>query len=332
MYRRIAIFLAGLLLTAGAAGAQDLRPAKSDESTVSVTGRTRLQRRPTLMRVYLQLTAKGKTAEEAMAALKERREAAETQIEKLGANKGSIVCNGPWMDHSSNARQKRMEMMIAQRMGSRGKKPAKTAKPPVVVSSLLMAEWPLEGDTSEKLLLAAELLREKIKAADLGGAKEAEKLSPEEQEAADETAEQMPQMISSSDEETPEPGQPHVLFVAKISPKERQAAVEKAVARAKSEAADLAQAAGADLGRLVSLSASNPQDNFMQYQSGPYGQMGDDNPFSQNGAYLMQRLLHQRAASDDEPTSEATGNSPNAMDFEFLVQATFKLEPRSARP
>ena len=329
MYRRIATFLAGLLLTAGAAGAQDSRPAKSDESTVSVTGRARLQRRPTLMRVYLQLTAKGKTAEEAMAALKERREAAETQIEKLGASKGSIVCNGPWMDHSSNARQKRMEMMIAQRMGSRGKKAAKTAKPPVVVSSLLTAEWPLEGETSEKLLLAAELLREKIKAADLGGAKEAEKLSPEEQEAAEETAEQMPQMISS-DEETAEPGQPHVLFVAKISPKERQAAVVKAFARAKSEAADLAQAAGGELGRLVSLSASNPHDNVMQY--GPYGPMGDDNPFGQNGAYLMQRLLHQRAAGDDEPTSEATGNSPNAMDFEFLVQATFKLEPRPARP
>ena len=38
---------------------------------------------------------KGKTAEEAMAALKERREAAQTQLEKLGANKGSVVCNGP---------------------------------------------------------------------------------------------------------------------------------------------------------------------------------------------------------------------------------------------
>ena len=232
------------------------------------------------------------------------------------------------MDHSSNARQKRMEMMIAQRMGSRGKKAAKTAKPPLAVTSLLTAEWPLEGDTPEKLLLAAESLREKIKAADVGGANEAEKLSPEEQETADEMAEQMPRYVSpgdSSDDEASAPGQPHLLFVAKITSKDRQAAIAKALTRAKAKAVELAQAAGADLGRLVSLSAGGSQEN-VSYN--PYGQLADDNPFSQNGANLMQRLLRPQAG-DDEQTIESVGSSPSLADFDFTVQATFTLDANS---
>jgi hypothetical protein len=325
---KITTLLAGVLLTVGAAGAQESRPSRPEAAMISVSGSARVRRHPMLLRVYLQLSAKGKTVEEAIAALKERRESAQAQLEKLGANKGSVVCNGPWMDHSSNARQKRMEMMIVQRMGSRGKKAAKTAKPPVAVTSLVTAEWPLEGDTPEKLLLAAESLREKIRAADVGGADEAEKLSPEEQEAADEMAGQMPSFVSpgdSSDDEASAPGQPHLLFVAKITPKDRQAAIAKALTRAKAKAVEMAQAAGADLGRLVNLSAGGSQEAV---QFNAYNQMGDDNPFGQNGAYLMQRLVRQQA-SDDEQTIESVGTSPSLADFDFTVQATFALDASS---
>ena len=92
---KITTLVAGVLLTVGAAGAQESHPSRPEAAVISVSGSARVQRRPTVLRVYLQLSAKGKTVEEAMAALKERREAAQTQLEKLGANKGSVVCNGP---------------------------------------------------------------------------------------------------------------------------------------------------------------------------------------------------------------------------------------------
>ena len=142
-------------------------------------------------------------------------------------------------------------------------------------------------------------------------------------------AEQMPRFVSSgdsSDDEASVPGQPHLVFVAKITPKDRQAALAKALTRAKAKAVELAQAADADLGRLESLSAGGSQEN-VQYN--PYGQMGDDNPFSQNGADLMQRLLRPQT-SDDEQNIEAVSSSPNLVDFDFAVQATFALDARSA--
>jgi hypothetical protein len=85
-------------------------------------------------------------------------------------------------------------------------------------------------------------------------------------------------------------------------------------------------------GRLVSLAASNPQENFpMAYNS--YGQMGEEGPFGQNGNYYMQRVMRQRPGGDDgDSTTESTGNNPNAMDFDFMVQATFKLDLRTTRP
>jgi uncharacterized protein YggE len=315
MYRKATCLLTGILLTAGAVWAQDADATRPDAPMiVSASGQTRLQRRPTMLRMYLQLTAKGKTLEEAMAAMKERREAAQTQLDKLGVAKGSVSYTGPSISNSVNARQKRMEMMISQRMGSKGKKAAKVTKPPVTLGSILTAEWPLEGDTPEKLLLAAESLREKITAADLAGVKEAEKLTPEEQEVADEMAEETSRM-SSSDDDSAKPGQPNLLFVAKITPADRQAAVAKAFADAKTDATDLAKAAGADLGRLVSLSASGGgQNNF-----------GEDDSYSRNAAYYMQRL-HQRMGFNGGQANEAVASTADAIDFVFMVQATFKLD------
>jgi hypothetical protein len=186
--RKSTSLIAGLLaslmlaLAASAARAQVVRHAIAGEGQVSASGHVHLQRPPTHLRMYLQLTGKGKTLEEAFAALKERREAVAAHLEKLGVDKSALVFTPPGVDDSASAQKQRMEVMIAQRMGPRSaKKGAKTTKPPVGVTSMLTAQWPLAGDTTEKLLLAAEAVREKVKAAELTGGKEAPKLSPEEQ-------------------------------------------------------------------------------------------------------------------------------------------------------
>ena len=78
--------------------------------------------------MYLQLTGKGKTLEEALAALKERREAVAAQLEKLGVDKSALVFTPPGVDDSAAAQQRRMEVMIAQRMG--GAAPRRPRSPP----------------------------------------------------------------------------------------------------------------------------------------------------------------------------------------------------------
>ncbi len=185
---------------------------------------------------------------------------------------------------------------------------------------MLTAQWPLAGDTTEKLLLAAEALREKIKAAELTGGKEVPKLSPEEQEVAEETAAEMSRNMGG-DEETAKPGEPRFLFVARISPQDRQTALSGAFAKAKAQAAELAKAAGAGLGPLTGL-------------SGEAGGMGGYSPYSRYNSYnrgdyeFLQQIA--QAAGAEEQHNEAVAPRPDGIGFDFVVNATFAVE--SATP
>jgi hypothetical protein len=313
--------LAGLtvVLAASAARAQVGRQPNAGEGKVAAAGRVHLQRQPTHLRMFVQLTGKGKTLEEALAALKERREAVVAELEKLGAEKGAEVCAPPSVDESAGAQQRRMEMMIAQRLGRGAKKAAKPVKPPVAVTALLTAQWPLAGDTPEKLLLAADAVREKVKTADLSGDKESPKLSPEEQEVAEEMAAQPNQ---GGDEEQAKPGEPHFMFVAKLSPQDRQAALADAFAKAKTQAGELAKAAGAGLGPLTGLSGEGG------------GGMSGVNPYRYNNynrqayAEFLQQVAEN--AGGEEQQGEALAPRPDGIGFDFAVNAEFALE--TAKP
>ena len=56
-------------------------------------------------------------------------------------------------------------MMVRQRMRAGGKKPAaKTAEPPVSLSTTLTAEWPLAAASADDMLVASQALTTKIRA------------------------------------------------------------------------------------------------------------------------------------------------------------------------
>ena len=317
-------FIAGLVAglaaaLAATARAEDVSPAGMAAAHVSAAGHVHLQRSPTHLRMYFQLAGKGKTLEEALAVLKERREAAAAQLEKLGVDKDAVVFAPAGVDDSAAAQQRKMEAMIAQRMGGRGKKSAKAAKPPVAVASLLTATWPLAGDTPEKLLLAADGIREKVKAAELGG-KETQKLSPEDQEVAEEMAGQAPNMYGGNEEEAVKPGEPYFVFVAQLSPQDRAAALAEAFAKAKAQAAELAKAAGAGLGPLTGLGGDAQNGGFS-----PYGRF---NPYGYNRGDFMQQIA--QAAGANEKQGEITAPKLDGIGFDFVVNATFAVEPGKA--
>jgi hypothetical protein len=147
-------------------------PAKE---TVAGTGVVVLHRQPTAMRMYVSLPGKGKNLEEALAKLKQRREAALAELEKLKVEKDSITLGNPTAATSLSDAQRRrqFEQMVRQRMRASGAKGGKVPKLPEVVSvgMTLTAQWPLEAKEPEQLLVTAHGLQQQLKAADLAGSK-----------------------------------------------------------------------------------------------------------------------------------------------------------------
>lgn len=323
VYRVVKITLAVSLLVlfspaAGSAqfpgwlGGASAQPPPRD--TLSGVGSVTLKRRPTVLRMYVQLSAKGKTLEEALAKMKDRREAVLVQLGSLKADKGSISFSGPTLSNPQAAQRRQFEAMVMQRMTSRGRKLPKGLKIPksLTVSTTLSAQWPLEADGPERLLLAAQSLQEKVKAADLAGTKDAEKLSLQEEELAEEMA----QMMRSSGEEPVPVGQPYFVYVARVSDEDRDKAMAEAFRKAKAQAARLAQAAGVQLGPLVGLAGQGGgSSSYLNERYGGYAR----------GEYLQRMLAKEYERDPYGNQDEAVGYDPGALVFSFYVTAFFGL-------
>lgn len=288
--------------------------AQNSGSTVAGVGQVTIQPKPSAIRMHIELVAKGKTLEEALGNLRDRREAALVQLEALRADMDSVEVDPPRVSGQQSAQKRQMEMMLMERMRSRGGKvpPGIQAPKSYAVSAALSVEWPLKVDDAERLLMAAEVLREKIKEADLAGTKDAEKLSPEEEELAEEMA----GMSSRYGEEEVKPGEPHFVYVAEISDAERDKAMADAFAKAKVQAGRLAQAASVKLGTLVGLSGGG----------GGQTDLGESSFGYQQRQYLQRLMGAQGEAYADDSANEAVSTGPDSLHFKFTVTATFSLE------
>jgi hypothetical protein len=209
-----------------------------------------------------------------------------------------------------------MEMMMAQRLrgGKRSPKKEET-KQPVAVSSTLIAEWPLDAKTAEALLVAATALQEKVKAADLAGAKEASKLTLEEQEALEEMEAQGFDPYGGGEEA--KPGEPMFLFVASIAEADREKAEAEAFQKAKQHATRLAKAAGAGLGKLTSLAG----DSQPGVDEGDYA-----NPYGGYNAAAYRMLQAMRSGGQPDAELEALGATPAKVTYRVTMTASFELK------
>ncbi len=316
-YRRCFMLLAVLWLVCPAAVRAQygwMQAARSSGSTVAGVGQVKIHPKPNAIRMHIELVSKGKSLEEALKNLKDRREAALVQLESLRADMDTVKVDAPRVSGQQSDQKRRLERMLMERMSSRGGKVPPGVKVPksCTVSAALSAEWPLEVDDAEGLLMAAEVLREKVKEADLAGTKEAEKLSPEEEELAEEMA----AMSSNYGEEEIKPGEPQFLYVAEIADAERDKAMAEAFTKAKAQAGRLARAASVKLGPLVGLSGGG----------GGQTEFGESN-FGYQQRQYMQRLMGARSgAFEDDSANESVSTSPELLSFNFAVTATFALE------
>jgi hypothetical protein len=260
------------------------------------------------------ILGKGATLKDAMSSLKTRIDAAKTQVTALGAEKTSITVDSARIFEQQNDRQRQMEMMMAQRLRGGKKNTKSKVAPPVMVSAMLTASWKLQAKDAEELLLTIHPLQEKIKSADLGGAKDAEKLTPEQEELLEEAEASGYNMYDQGNE--PKPGEPTFLFVSRVSEKDREQALGDAFKKAKANAALLAKSAEGALGRLKSI-----QDNSY----GGYDQ--DDYAMNYNynsAAYRMLQMARSQQARKDDGL-EAIGVEPAKVKYAVNVIATFEI-------
>jgi hypothetical protein len=267
------------------------------------------------LRVQVEVLAKGKDLKEALARLKERREAARARLTALGAAGDAVTFGEPSLGPEKTEQQRQFEAMMAQRMRIQGggAKPAAKAKspPPVTVSVTVRVDLPLKAADLEELLLRSQELQEKVKAADLGGLKEFEKLSPQEEELAEEA--QAGNYGQGQNE--PKRGEPVFAFVSRVPEGEYTRALAEAFQKAQRAARELARAARMDLAEL----------RHLESQAAGSG----DEPGQGYGAYYgraPQARLSSLGGSDPQ-VREAIGTQPGTVTYRIAVTASFALKP-----
>jgi uncharacterized protein YggE len=279
-------------------------------NTISASGTAVVKRLPTTIRVIVPLSVKGKSMEEAMTKLKAERENASAKVQKFKADKKDIKFSSPSPASTQNNRQRQMEMMIAQRMNQNKKKSA-PATESVTLACTMTVEWPLAGKTAEDIILESHALKQKIKAAELTGKKEAEKLTPEEEEQAAEMAE----MARNQGEDPQAANEPQFLFVAKIAAEDRQKAFSEAFAQAQKNGELLAKAAGIELGSLVGLSGQGRGNQSFADEYSPYA----------SSIYQRQMRMQQLGEDSEQQTTESVATDPDMVSFTFGISAIFKM-------
>ncbi|MGE0608409.1 MAG: SIMPL domain-containing protein [Pirellulales bacterium] len=279
-----------------------------EDSSVTASGTARLERAPDFLRMHVRISANGKNVREALEKLQARRESVRDKLKDLAVEEDSIEFSEPSINATMSDRQRQMEALMRQRSGKTKKKPGDDAPRPVMLAQTLQAEWKLGSENSEELLVLAHELQEAIKEADVAGAKEAEPLSPEEEELAEEMS-GLYSEYSGSDE--PSPGTAAFSFVCKISDEERGQATAEAFEKARDEAARLAAAAGKQLGELRLLRGDSAGGDYESY--GEYQYSRD----------MMLALARQRARADN---MEAIGAQPGKVSFQVQVSASFSLK------
>ena len=308
MITRAALVVLPVLMPAFAAA----QPPVDDKGTVTGTGFVDLKRQPDVLRVQVEVLAKGKDLKEALAKLKERRGVVEKQLAQLGAAAGAVAFAEPQLSSDKTDRQRQMEMMVRERLNRKGPKPdAKAKQPPAVVVAMgLKAEFPLKAATPEEFLMAASELQDKIKAADLAGMKDIKSLSPQEEELADESG----AMSGMGMDNEPPRGEPMFMFVSKISEEDHAKVLAEAFQRAKKEAARLAKAAGSDLDSLHHLNNS----------AGPTNEYDESAMYDRMSYYRMSRMRGGQPA--DDHATEAIGLLPGKATYRVTVTASFSLK------
>jgi uncharacterized protein YggE len=320
---RSLVLLLAILLISNNCSAQDLATGG-----IVCQGESVLERKPEVMRMSVDLRAKGEKMADAIAKLKERRTNAEKRLIALGAAKETWKFGEVRLDKKQISRRAQLRMLIQQRAAMNGGQAVKEnddEKPtPVDLTMKLTAEWPLSETDDAERLGTVHKLQEAIRETDIGGAEDADDVSEEEAEVAEEMDGVMVGGLNlavarsglsfmDGDSTAQKPGAPSFVFVAKIPAADRQKAMNEAFLEAKAEAVQLAQAAQHELGALKSLSCAS-------------GVEADDQVTDQTIYYTPMNSSPSLRRQSADSANEAIGTSSGTLKYKITVNATFAFK------
>ncbi len=336
MFRHVAVFL--VLLFGSLFSGNVTRAQNFIEEAVTGTGEVTLRPLPSVLRARVRIESKGSTVATALARLKDRRGRALKKLEALGVDMESISISRPAVSKDMPAGTSYVSLPVPSN-AAYGSFPSPNSPPAIArpmrsrleeaprlftASTHITADWPLDEENVDELLIAAEALKTKIKAADLAGVKSPDKLTPEEQEILEETAPSrtstvavpygrptlpVPPSYYPYTVQTMRSGNPRFLFVAPISAEQRKAALAGAFTKAKAKATELAGAAGKRIGALVSLG----------------GQVGENMAIQSVVTYTASGPKTENRPPVSKE-NEAGAADPDSLRFSCQVRATFRLQ------
>jgi len=244
--------------------------ATAQSSGISVKGSAESSEQAELMRMSVKIEAQGSDLNAAMESLLEKKKKATISIEKLEPLEGTIKF-GDIGDGGGQGDTTRVMQQMKRRFGDDPKMAQMMkVKPTVKLTLSITADWKLETAEPGELMLACDALKQKISKTDFVGESE-DKLSPEQQELAEEMSEMMDQ-YGGGEESTPS-GTPSFYYVRVISAELQEELLGKAFDDAKKEAMRLAKATKSTLGDLIHLStstgggSSNPYEDYYRSQA-----------------------------------------------------------------
>src|SRR5260370_41864196 len=128
--KKSSLVLPALTLTLASFGFNPARAEVPATGTVTGQGTFELKRQPEHLRVQVDVLAKGKDVKEALAKLREQRQAAQKQLEALGFDPKSIDFGEPKITTEKSDRGRHMQRMMRLRRNQGKKTTQKPTEPP----------------------------------------------------------------------------------------------------------------------------------------------------------------------------------------------------------
>jgi uncharacterized protein YggE len=277
--------------------------ARAEDSTpqVTVAGSATLQKQPTELRVSITILGEGKDLAEALAKLAKNRDDAKSKLAALKPAEESIkVTDATMADPASmgmTAQQRQYQVIMQMNRGG-AKPPAKTT---VSASSTLTASFPLPAAAGDEALIKAADLEKQVRAAFASTAAATKKLTPEEQELAEE-------MAGMGQAAGPKPGEPSFAYVLIVSDDDAAKVTADALGKARKQAALLATAAGMKLGGLRALRSDVADGTSADDMTG------------------MSGIFRAAMGVAADQSREATSATPGPVSYTVTVNASYALE------
>jgi len=253
--RYIVACLPFVVLTSQMAFLPQLAAQEPQRMTLSSPGQHAVMGEAEKLRVAIPLFAHALTADEAIETLRKRKQTARERCLTLQADPDSIEYSGVTVEHSELLQNNSYAML--QRINNRNGNQLDLDELPTLITARvdMVIDWTLPDTDEEALVAFAEYLLRELKTPDITGEQERPEFPARVEEALEAARTQA--AVYSSRSNRPSLDEIRYAFVAKVTPEMIKTAHQKAFREAEASITAMAEAAGFQLEKMLSMSSNN---------------------------------------------------------------------------